>query len=230
MVVVPAGSFVMGSPKDEKGRRDDEGPQHKVTIARSIAVGKFEVTFDEWDACVAAGGCSHKPEDAGWGRGRRPVINVSWEDAQGYVRWLSKKTGKSYRLLSEAEWEYAARAGTETRYPWGDEPGSNRANFRESGSQWSNKQTAPMGSFAPNAFGLHDMIGNVWEWTQDCWNGSYEGAPEDGRPWESGDCGRRVVRGGSWWSNPENARSASRRWLEPGYRGNGLGFRLARTL
>jgi formylglycine-generating enzyme required for sulfatase activity len=230
MVVVPAGSCMMGSPDDEKGRSADEGPLHKVTIVQPFAVGKFEVTFDEWDACVAAGRCSRKPADAGWGRGKRPVINVSWEDARAYVRWLSKKAGKDYRLLSEAEWEHAARAGSKRRYPWGDEPGQNRANFRDSGNQWSGKQTAPVGGFEPNTFGLHDVIGNVWEWTEDCWNGSYEGAPGNGRPWETGDCGRRVVRGGSWDGNPDDARSAYRDWLEPGLRSYDLGFRLARTL
>ncbi len=175
MVVVPAGSFTMGSPRGEGS--DDERPQHEVTIARAFAVGKYPITFDEWDACVAAGGCKYKPEDAGWGRSRRPAINVSWNDAQEYVAWLSKKTGKPYRLLSEAEWEYAARGGTTTRYPWGNDPGTNRANFYGSGSEWSGKQTAPVGSFDPNKFGLYDMIGNVWEWVEDCWNDSYKGAP-----------------------------------------------------
>ena len=230
MVVIPAGKFTMGSPDSEVGRSKDEGPQHTVTIARPFAVSKYEVTFDEWDACVAAGGCTHKPEDAGWGRGKRPVINVSWDDAQAYVAWLSKKTGKRYRLLSEAEWEYAARGGTTTRYPWGDEPGTNRANFDGSGSQWSGKQTAPVGSFEPNAFGLYDMIGNVWEWVQDCWNDSYQGAPADGSAWESGNCGQRVVRGGSWNNYPEDARVANRSRRGPTVRYNIQGFRLARTL
>ena len=157
------------------------------------------------------------------------MINVSWEDAQAYVAWLAKKTGKPHRLLSEAEWEYAARAGTTTRYPWGDEPGTNRANFRDSGSQWS-EQTAPVGSFDPNKFGLYDMIGNVWEWVQDCWNESYKGAPADGRAWESGNCGLRVVRGGSWFNLPENARAAYRNRFAPGYRNSNSGFRVTRTL
>jgi formylglycine-generating enzyme required for sulfatase activity len=231
MVVIPAGEFMMGSPAGEKGRSDDEGPQQRVTIAQPFAVGRFTVTFDEWDACVAAGGCAHKPGDSGWGRGRRPVINVSWHDAQEYVRWLSKRTGAEYRLLSEAEWEYAARAGSTTAYPWGDGVGSNHGNFQGSGSKWSGRQTAPVGSFEPNAFGLYDLIGNVWEWTQDCWNGSYEGAPADARPRENGDCGRRVVRGGAWINLREVARSAFRNWFELGFRNNGvLGFRLARTL
>jgi formylglycine-generating enzyme required for sulfatase activity len=230
MVVIPAGSLLMGSPAAEKGRRDSEGPQHKVALPQAFAVGRYEVTFDEWDACVGAGGCRHTPGDADWGRGRRPVINVSWDDAQAYVSWLAKKTGKPYRLLSEAEWEYAARAGSTTAYPWSDELGTNRANFDDSGSQWSGKQTAPVGSFAPNAFGLYDMIGNVWEWTQDCWNDSYAGAPMDGLPWLKGYCGRRVVRGGSCFNISELARAAVRSRFEPGYRSNRQGFRLARTL
>ena len=167
----------------------------------------------------------------GWGRGRRPVVNVSWEDAQTYVAWLAKKTGKGYRMLSEAEWEYAARAGTTSAYPWGSEPGQGRANFSGSGSQWSGKQTAPVGSFTSNDFGLYDMIGNAWEWTEDCWNESYTtDAPADRSPWLQGDCGRRVVRGGSWGNRPGDARAAFRLWVEPGLRDNNLGFRLARTL
>lgn len=230
MVVIPAGEFLMGSPKGEQGRYGNEGPQHKVTIGRPIAVGKYAVTFDEWDACVAAQGCSHSPDDLGWGRGRRPVINVSWQDAQEYVSWLSTRTGKSYRLLSEAEWEYAARAGTTTRYPWGDAPGKNLANFVGSGSRWTGKQTAPVGSFPANGFGLYDMIGNVWAWVQDCWNESYDGAPPDGLAWEGGDCGRRVLRGGSWSTLPVLARAACRYRDGPADRGLNVGFRLARTL
>ncbi|MBN8518420.1 MAG: SUMF1/EgtB/PvdO family nonheme iron enzyme [Candidatus Accumulibacter sp.] len=228
MVVIPAGRFLMGSPKGESGRSNDEGPQHEVAMAQPFAVGKYEVSFAEWDACVAAGGCRHRPDDAGWGRSRRPVVNVSWEDARTYVAWLAKKTGKGYRMLSEAEWEYAARAGTTSSYPWGNEAGQGRANFQGSGSQWSGKQTAPVGSFAPNRFGLYDMIGNAWEWTQDCWNESYSGAPAEGSPWLKGDCGRRVVRGGSWNLQPEDARAAFRSWVVPGDRDIILGFRLAR--
>jgi formylglycine-generating enzyme required for sulfatase activity len=230
MVVIPVGDFLMGSPKSDVGRSGNEGPQHRVTFARAFAVGKYPVTFDEWDACVAAGGCTHQPGDEGWGRGRRPVINVSWSDAQVYVTWLARQTGQPYRLLSEAEWEYTARAGTTTRYPWGDATGTNRANLRDSGSRWSDQQTAPVGSFEPNNFGLHEMVGNVWEWVQDCWNNSYEGAPSDGRPWESGDCGRRVLRGGSWGNRPDFGRAAHRNWNEPASRNDNAGFRVARTL
>lgn len=230
MVVVGEGSFTMGSPADEKGRSDDEGPRHQVKIPYRFAVGKYEITFQEWNACVAAGACSHQPDDYGWGKGMQPVVDVSWNDAREYVGWLTKRTGKSYRLLSEAEWEYASRARTTTRYPWGDEPGTGRANFDGSGSKWSSKQPATVGGFAANDFGLHDMIGNVWEWTQDCWKGNYKGAPGDGKAWESGDCGRRVVRGGSWDVGPDFARAASRIWYQPDSRNISLGFRLARTL
>jgi formylglycine-generating enzyme required for sulfatase activity len=228
MVVVPAGRFLMGSAE---GTGDsDERPQHEVVIARPFAVGRYAVTFDEWDACVTASGLKHRPDDAGWGCGRQPVINVSWEDSRQYVGWLSKHTGQAYRLLSEAEWEYAARAGTSTRYRWGDEPGTNRANFVGSGSRWSGERTAPVGSFEPNGFGLYEMNGNVWEWVQDCWNESYRGAPSNGSAWEAGVCGRRVVRGGSWYNAPGFARSAYRFWFEPGVRDDYLGFRVARTL
>ena len=232
LVVVPAGSYQMGSPSSEEGRADDEGPVHRVTIAQPFAVGVYEVTFAEWDACVSGGGCNgHRPNDRGWGgRGRRPVINVSWEDARAYVAWLSRETGQRYRLLSEAEWEYVARAGTTTKYWWGDETGQNRANCYGCGSQWDSEQTAPVGSFRPNAFGLHDVHGNVWEWVQDCWNGNYAGAPGDGRAWEMGDCSRRVLRGGSWYVEPWYLRSALRIRGTAGNRGSGSGFRIARSL
>ncbi|MDE0331907.1 MAG: SUMF1/EgtB/PvdO family nonheme iron enzyme [Nitrospinae bacterium] len=230
MVPVPAGSFMMGSPSGEKGRDDDEGPRRRVTISKPFAVGRYEVTFAEWDACAAVDGSGcHRPGDEGWGRGRRPVINVSWDDAQAYVKWLSKKTGERYRLLTEAEWEYAARAGATTRYSWGDDIGHNRANCEGCGSRWD-RQTAPVGSFRVNPFGLHDAHGNVWEWVADCWNKNYEGAPSDGRAWTSGDCGSRVLRGGSWSSKPRNLRFAVRgRFITISSRHNN-GFRVTRTL
>src|SRR5215216_3013116 len=169
MVVVPAGEFMMGSPPTEKGRMPDEGPQHRVTIARPFAVSKYDVTFTDWDACVSVGGCPREGRagDVDWGRDTRPVIYVSWDDAQQYVAWLSQMTGKPYRLLSDAEFEYAARAGTQTVYPWGDDIGENNANCVGCGSQWTGSagtwQTAPVGSFAANRFGLYDMVGNVWK-------------------------------------------------------------------
>jgi len=231
MVVVPAGSFLMGSPASEPGRYHDEGPQHTVTFAKPFAVARFAVTFDEWDAGVADGGCNgYRPSDAGWGRGNRPVIFVDWDDARAYVDWLVKKTGKTYRLLSEAEYEYAARAGTTTAYPWGAVIGENNANCIGCGSRWDSKQPAQVGSFAPNSFGLYDMAGNVLEWTEDCYHDSYNGAPTDGSAWTSGDCNIRVIRGGSWNDLARTVRSADRQWGSSGERFGTLGFRVARIL
>ncbi len=244
MVVVPAGRFLMGSPENEPGRDGDEGPQHLVTIANPFAVGKFEVTFEEWGNCVREGQCTDA-KDEGWGRERRPVINVNYEQAVGYAEWLSKKTGKKYRLLSEAEWEYAARAGSDIARFWGS--GTDRAcefaNVYDATSKavfnapWENfrcddgyANTAPAGPFKPNAFGLYDMLGNVREWVEDCWNDSYASAPADGRVWTTGDCSRRVFRGGGWSSRPAGVRSAIRYGFAPAGRYNNLGFRVARTL
>jgi formylglycine-generating enzyme required for sulfatase activity len=226
MVVVPAGEFMMGS-----GRYSDEGPQHKVAFAKRFAVSKFEVTFDQWDACVAYGDCDPRVGDSGFGRGRQPVINVTWDDAQRFVAWLSRMTSKPYRLLSEAEWEYAARAGTQTAYSWGDEIGKGNANCLNCGSKWDGTQAAPVGSFAPNQFGLYDTHGNVWEWVEDCYQGNYNGAPTDGSAWAAGgDCTRRVLRGGSWYDKPDEIRSAHRLWLAPNNRMVHVGFRVGRML
>ena len=220
----------MGSSSGEEGRDDDEGPVHRVSIAQSFAVGVTEVTFAQWDACRRGGGCRHNPGDRGWGRGTRPVINVNWDDAQAYVRWLSGETGEGYRLLSESEWEYVARAGTRTRFHWGDSIGRNRANCDGCGSRWD-RRTAPAGSFSANGFGLHDVSGNVWEWVEDCWHGSYAGAPTDGGAWTSGGyCSKRVLRGGSWFTSPRIVRSALCNWGTTGTRYNNAGFRVARTL
>ncbi len=229
MIVVPAGRFLMGSPWSE--RFNFEHPQHEVTIAKPFAVAKFALTFDEWDVCAARGNCRTNVSDDGWGRGRRPVINVGWDDTQAYVKWLSGITGRPYRLLSEAEWEYAARAGSQTKYPWGDEiklDGKLMANCAGCGSEWGGKQTAPVGSFPANAFGLYDMIGNVLEWTGDGWNESYYGAPTDGSAWKSG--WRCVIRGGAWDSTPVDLRSAGRSWENFSLRSSNRGFRVARTL
>jgi formylglycine-generating enzyme required for sulfatase activity len=228
VAVVLTAEFLMGSPANETGHDDKEGPQHKVLFAKPFAVSKFEVTFDEWDACVAYRGCDSRG-DGNWGRGRQPAINVRWDDAKRYVAWLSKMTGKPYRLLSEAEWEYAARAGTPTAYFWGDEAGKGNANCNGCGSHWDNLRTAPVGSFKPNVFGLHDMHGNVWEWVEDCWHSNYQGAPSDGSAWPSeGNCTAHVVRGGAWDDPAQSARSAYRGNLT----GSGLdsGLRVARTL
>jgi formylglycine-generating enzyme required for sulfatase activity len=239
MVVVPAGKFVMGAPDNEEGRSADEGPQRTVTIGAPFAVGKYEVTFAEWDACVSGGGCTHKPDDAGWGKGRRPVINVSWKDAREYVGWLSKTTGQPYRLLSEAEWEYAARAGTTTPFHTGPTITTKQANFDGnhtfggSAKGEYRQKTVEVGSLkSPNGFGLHDMHGNVWEWVEDCWIDSYKGAPSDAsaRTTACTDSSRRVLRGGSWGSYPGFLRSADRGGDTSDYRNIDDGFRVARPV
>jgi formylglycine-generating enzyme required for sulfatase activity len=229
MVVVPKGEFLMGSPATEKDRTRAEGPQHKVTIPANFAVSKFEATFDEWKACVDARVCENI-SDHHWGRGNRPVINVGWDDAQQYATWLSGRTGRTYRLLSEAEWEYAARAGSTSAYPWGDTIGEDNANCDGCGSQWDNRQTAPVGSFKPNAFGLHDMQGNVFEWVQDCATANYDDAPGDGSPITDNTCRSRILRGGSWSYSPSDLRSAARRPSPANDQSSSRGFRLARTL
>lgn len=232
MVVVPTGSYFMGSLLNEEGRRNDEGPRHKVTISESFAVGVYEVTFDEWDACVSGGGCGgYRPDYDGWGR--RPVIDVSWNDAKAYVEWLKEKTSQEYRLLSESEWEYVARAGTKTRYWWGDGIGRNRMNCKGSESPWSGLQTAPVGMFSPNDFGLYDVHGNIMEWVQDCWTPNYNGAPVDGSARKFEDCSvstDRVLRSSSWAHEPSDARSASRVVFPSELRLILVGLRVARTL
>ena len=230
MVVVPAGSFLMGSPKSETERHGDEGPVHRVEIAKPFAIGVYEVTFAEWDACAADGGCGgYLPDDEGWGRGRRPVINVSWEDAQEYVRWLSAKTGKRYRLPSESEWEYAARAGTRTPFHTGETISKDQAKYLNDPEGFYG-QTVAVGTFDANEWGLCDVHGNVWEWAEDCWNDRYTGAPTDGSAWVSGDCSRRVLRGGSWNNEPSGLRAALRYGITSGGRYDNVGFRVARTL
>ena len=181
-----------------------------------FAIGKYTVTFAEWDACVADGGCGgYQPSDNGWGRGNRPVINVSWNDAQAYVQWLSNKAGKTYRLPTAEEWEIAARAGSATNYYWGNDVGRNNANCDGCGSEWDNRKTAPVGSFKPNAFGLYDMMGNVWQWTDSCWKDN---------------CSRRLFYGGSWNHRPEDMRANTRNWFDTNKRMRYLGFRVAMTL
>jgi formylglycine-generating enzyme required for sulfatase activity len=229
MVIIPAGKFTMGSPENEPDREDTEGPQHAVTVARPFAVSKFEVSFEEWDACVAAARCPDVPDH--WGRGRMPVINVSWHDAKQYVAWLSELTEKEYRLLTEAEWEYAARAGTVTRYFWGDDPRGGNANCNGCGSRWDLQQTAPVGSLEPNAFGLYDTLGNVWEWVEDRWHDNYDGAPTDSSAWlTASDPDYRVIRGGSWRNEIELVRTAVRVDRNIHVRFDTLGLRIARTM
>ena len=237
MVVVPAGSYLMGSPRSETERHRDEGPVHRVRLAQPFAVGVYEVTFAEWDACQRAGGCDRYPADQDWGRGRRPVINVSWEDARQYVAWLSSRTGERYRLLSEAEWEYAARAGTTTPFHTGETISAESANYNgeltygPGASGVYRKQTVPVGSYPANAFGLHDVHGNVREWVEDCWHRNHEGAPNDGSARARAQCRWRVVRGGAWYDSPRMLRSAYRiSNFIYNQSSKLIGFRVARTL
>jgi formylglycine-generating enzyme required for sulfatase activity len=232
MIVIPAGEFIMGS-RDGEGR-DDERPQRNVVIARPFAVSQFEITFDQWDACVAHGGCSYEGKNESWGRGQQPMNRVSWNDANSYVRWLSRQTGKAYRLLTEAEWEYAARARTSTPYSHGVEEAS-LGDFA-----WyianSGNRTHPVGTKQANAFGVFDMSGNVWEWVEDCYADSYQGAPTDGSAVAAGsdqsdsDCGFRVLRGGSWFSEAGDVRPAVRYGYTARFRNENHGFRVTRTL
>ena len=229
MIVTPAGEFTMGSPATEQGRYPNEGPQHKVTIASPFAVSKFDVTFDDWDACVSVGGCP-EVDDLTYGRATKPLINVTWAQAKQYAAWLAQMTGKPYRLLTEAEWEYAARAGATTAYSWGDEIGGGHANCDGCGSKWDGMETSPVGTFPPNAFGLYDMAGDVWQWVEDCRHGDYEGAPADGSEWTGGDCAEHVVRGGSWLVKPQFLRPAIRGEFPVEDHNSDIGFRVARTL
>jgi formylglycine-generating enzyme required for sulfatase activity len=225
MVVVPAGSFMMGSPPTEEGRDDDEGPQLPVKIARPFAVGMFEVSRTEWDDCVLEGGCSAPRDSRKSGDGKHPA-DVSWgQITQQYLPWLSGKTGKAYRLLSEAEWEYVARAGTATPYWWGSSISTTRAQYSA-----SRGSAVPVDSFAANPWGLYNVHGNVWEWVEDCWNNSHHAAPSDASARTSGDCDRRVVRGGNFSSIPQQLRSAHRRSEQARDTSFGMGFRVGRTL
>jgi formylglycine-generating enzyme required for sulfatase activity len=233
MIVIPAGSFVMGSQANEKVRSLREEPQHKVTIGRPFAISVNAVTFVDWDLCVVSLECSHISDSGFIGR-QQPVINVSWDDAKRYVSWVSKMTGKTYRLLTEAEYEYAARAGTQTAYPWGDDikmKGTVMANCNGCGSEWDNRRPAPFGSFPANRFHLKDMVGNVAEWVEDCVHTDYNGAPEDGSAWiNGGDCSSHVVRGGSWRDLPEDLRLFNRLGISATARLDTIGFRIGRTL
>jgi formylglycine-generating enzyme required for sulfatase activity len=219
------------------GSRDGEGfaderPQHRQAIARDFELGKYAVTFEEYESFCAATG-REVPGDKNWGKGRRPVINVSWEDAHDYCDWLSAVTGERYRLPSEAEWEYACRAGTETAYSFGDSISKSQARFSE-GDLGSAGKTVEVGSFLPNGFGLYDMHGNVWEWCADAWNEDYSGKPahlkRSGDPWTTGSSSWRVLRGGSWYDVPRLRRSANRGRYYALYRDDDCGFRVARTI
>ena len=232
MVVIPAGRFLMGSPPDEPERRDDEG-QHEVEVV-AFALGKYAVTFEEYDHFAVATQ-REKPEDKGWGRGRRPVVNVNWFDAMAYAEWLSHQTGQTYRLPTEAEWEYAARAGTTTPFYFGTTISTEQANYDGNHTYAGGQQgvlrvkTVEVGQFPANAWGLHDMHGNVWEWSGSEYDKKYDGAesrcvsdPDSGSP--------RVLRGGSWIYAPLWLRSAARLGRGPFDWTSGVGFRLARTL
>ncbi len=235
MVIIPAGVFTMGSSAGDANARPDEFPAHNVSISKDFAIGRCEVTYEAFAHFTESTGREFPP-DKGWGRGRRPVTYVTWQEAVAYADWLSNQTGKRYRLPTEAEWEYVARAGTPTDYWWGDDirqDGQVWANCDGCGSQWDNRQTSPVGSFVPNAFGVYDTAGNVHEWVQDCWHDNYQGAPVDGSARleaDSGDCARRVIRGGSWYNTPRYLRSAIRFRSYPDERDNYLGFRLAQDL
>jgi formylglycine-generating enzyme required for sulfatase activity len=236
MVVIPAGSFLMGSREGEPERSDDEGPQHRVTLLRPFAIGRYAVTFEEYDAFCSATG-RDKPGDQGWGRARQPVINVSWDDAVAYCQWLSGQTGKPYRLPSEAEWEYAARAGTKTPFHFGATLSTAQANYNgnrpyRSGAKGEYRQcTVAVGTLPANAWGLYEVHGNVWEWVQDCWHDSYEGATVDGSAWQV-NCveARRVLRGGSWSNDGWFVRVSFRYGDDAGTRDFNLGLRLAQDL
>ena len=245
LVMVPAGAFLMGSPESEKGRGKDEGPQHKVQFAKPFAIGKYEVTFAEWDACAAqgasSGGCQHKPSDEGWGRKKLPVVNVSWSDANQYVGWLAKKTGKAYRLPSEAEWEYAARGpaqldGATVPFATGTVINYKLANYDANFTYGLSKRglyrqkTVEVGSLPANGFGIHEMHGNAWEWVQDCYKADYVDAPPDGSAVAASDCTLRVLRGGAWNYHPQLLRSAYRYSTPGDVRLNNTGFRVARDL
>jgi formylglycine-generating enzyme required for sulfatase activity len=231
LVVVPAGRFRMGDIQSAGG--NDEQPVHEVNIRRPFAAGRYEITFDQYDEFAKATG-GQLPDDDGFGRGRRPVISVSWNEAVDYAAWLSQQTGKRYRLPTEAEWEYAARARTETAYWWGNEMKPGFANCMSCGTRRDKRQTEQVGSYKPNPFGLYDTSGNVREWVQDCWHDNYQGAPSDGSAWEkehNGNCNGRVNRGGAFRSvNKLNVRSSSREMYRACARPYWVGFRLVREI
>ena len=230
MVLLPAGSFRMGDLDGD----DDEKPVHRVNI-NVFALGKTEVTFAEYDAFARETNRALK-NDGGWGRGNRPVINVNWNDAKAYVKWLSNKTGKRFRLPSEAEWEYAARAGSATKYSFGNRESdlcdyANHADHRnKTCSDGADRQSATVGRYRANAFGLFDMHGNVWEWVEDCYYRRYQGGPSDGSAWTNGTCEYRVLRGGSWYNLPKFARSAFRGWNMPARQFTYYGIRVAQDI
>lgn len=238
MVVIQPGQGQIGSPISEQKRSRFENPMKTTFIDYAFEVGKYEITFNDWDKCVSDGGCGgYRPKDGGWGKGNRPVINISFDDAQKYLTWLNQKTGKTYRLLSEAEWEYVARAGQST--PFGNHGlgiDANAANFDGKAPYIStttgpyHRKTQPVGQYAANGFGVHDIYGNIFEWVEDCWNPDHQGATGSGAPRTDGDCSYRVMKGGSWVTHGYQMRAASRVRYVTDYRYDDYGFRIARTL
>jgi formylglycine-generating enzyme required for sulfatase activity len=245
LVRLPPGEFLMGSPESEGGRLDVEGPQRLVTIERPFVIGRYPVTVDQFAAFVADSGYDvgttcrqwtgtdwvERPgsfRDPGFAQtGDHPAVCVSWEDAQVYVRWLSSRLGLQVRLPSEAEWEYAARAGTTTPYWWGTSIADGQANFKAGADGHWRQHTVPVRTFEPNPWGIYQVHGNVWEWIEDGWSPSYAGAPQDGRVRQETASSKRVVRGGSWLNGPRGVRSARRHAAEPGLRRSDIGFRIA---
>ncbi len=233
MVMIPAGSFMMGSPDGEAGRYDDES-LHEVTLTQPFAMGRYPVTFAQWDACVTDGGCTHNPSDEGWGRGSRPVINVSWQDVQDYIHWLNEKTGHIYGLPTEAQWEYAARAGSSTPFWFGNTITTDQANYdgnypyNEGAKGELRGKTLPVASFEANPFGLYDMHGNVWEWVNDWYDKGYYKTSPANNPENRKSGSGRVIRGGCWNDGAGYLRSAYRYWNIPDSRYRSLGFRLMR--
>ena len=223
LITLPAGAFTMGSNSSDPS----EKPAHKVSIKTPFAIGKYEVTVEQWDACVNAGACPRVTNDGNRPK-NTPVRDVSWDDAQQYVKWLTKLTGKPYRLPTEAEWEYAVRGGTSTRYWWGEQMRKGTANCKDCGEPWQQDAPAPVGSFSANPYGLYDMNGSVWEWVSDCWHNSYKGAPSDGRNWDEANCRMRVIRGGSWREGASYMLSSTRFKYDASVRQSQNGFRVAR--
>jgi formylglycine-generating enzyme required for sulfatase activity len=236
MVVVPAGNFTMGASATESGSTPDERPQHQVTFAHPFAVGRSPVTIDEWNTCVSAGGCRYSPPERKAAVGTQPVTNILWDDAKEYVYWLSRTTGRRYRLLSEAEREYVTRAGTTTAFWWGDSPilpqAHDEAESRVlvAGAESGGAGTVPMPSLVANPWELYEVHGGVYDWVEDCWIDNYDDAPSDGSAWIEGNCSRRILRGGAFSRSVQTRRSAARIWSGPPNRLSYMGVRIARTL
>jgi len=225
MLTLPAGNFTMGTSKGDRS----EKPAHKVSIKKPFAIGKYEVTMAQWNECHKAGACSYRP-DIENADDNSPVRDISWSDAVEYVKWLSKVTNKTYRLPTEAEWEYAARSGTDTTFWWGNRVGVGQANCKNCGGNWEKKSPANVDAFPANPFGLHGTSGGVWEWVADCWHKTYKGAPKDGAVWNKSDCRENVIRGGAWRNDASYVHSASRFKYDTHVRYLLNGFRVARTL